>query len=162
MRPDQRSRLMWGVVGAILYLIGLLGAILVIITAWLAEPSGSFETMGAADLMLVLVFLVITVAGRAITWKRGGGGHGMTGLSMFGTESVQTSISPSRNGPDQSPLEDMGYHIPPEAKGEDSPSRVAREGGELRIVCPQCGAKNEPGFSYCAECSGSLPTDIGG
>jgi hypothetical protein len=46
---------------------------------------------------------------------------------------------------------------PPDAEAASPGADDARSAG---IACPQCGAENEPEFTYCNECAAPLGSDL--
>jgi len=86
------------------------------------------------------------VAGRAVSWK-------------FGGESALWSRAEMIRGggaPDQTKLEELGYYSPP-GESETGDSDFAYDDGEVYAVCEECGAKNDPEFRFCNNCSAELP-----
>jgi hypothetical protein len=145
MRQSLRKTLLWQAVGLLFYLAGMVLFLLVAVGAFLAPPANSLASLTSGDMVLILVSVSLLVVGRVIGWKFGGGAGTMTG-----------SVGAIRGGgPDQSKLEELGYHVPPEETGEPD-SDVVYEDGELYARCTECGAKNEQEFDYCSNCSSQL------
>jgi len=141
MRPSMRNALLWQALSLILTLAGLLISALVIVGVFLAPPENSLSNISDGDVVLVLVGVIMLSGGRLIGWKFG---LGIGAVSGFRDQA-----------PEQSKLEQLGYRIPPE-DDETGDSEFTYDDGSLQVVCQECGATNESGFSYCRDCSAEL------
>jgi hypothetical protein len=149
MRQSLRKTLLWQGVGLLFYLAGMVLLFLVAVNTFLGPSGVSFGGVTTGDIVLFLVSTGLIVIGRVIGWKLGGDIGGDAGAA--GTLS---RIRGQR--PQQSKLEELGYHVPPE-EAHDSESDFVYEDGEMSVRCPECGATNEQGFDYCGNCSSRLP-----
>lgn len=146
MRRARKRALFWHGVGWLCYLVGLVLCLFTAVGIYLAAPSGSLENASSADLALLVGGASLIVGGRVVTMYQVGS-----------PEMVPGTVEMIRNqGPEQSRLEELGYHIPPEASKE-SHSDFAYEDGEVRVVCEECGEHNESNFEFCRRCSEPLP-----
>jgi hypothetical protein len=145
MHPARKRELLWQGVGWCCYLLGLAVFLGVAVTVYLAVPTNSFAGMDTVDLAGLLVGLALIVLGRYVTFTYGGTDGLLAG-----------QIEGARGGhPDQTRLEELGYHIPPEAK-DDGPTGYTYENGEVRLVCAECGEPNDSDFDFCRNCSARL------
>lgn len=141
MRPTTRKTLLWQGIGLLFYLAGMALFLIVAVGAYLAPPENSLENLALGDMLFVGLAIALIVAGRAITWKFGADASGVEGLRPGEAE----------QSPEQSRLQELGYHVPPESTEDDAPLR------EGDVVCPECGTENDGDFTYCANCSAELP-----
>lgn len=148
MRRSLRKTLLWQGVGLLFYLAGMVLFLVVAVNAFLEPPANSLANVTTGDMAALLVSVLLLVVGRVISWKLGGG----TG-AMIGSGGTIRSQAPK-----QSKLEELGYQMPPE-ESNDAGSNFDYEDGEIYIRCPECGAKNEPEFEYCNNCSSQLPDE---
>lgn len=146
MRPARKRTLFWQGVGWLCYLGGLGLCLFTAVGVYLAEPSGSFQNVTTVDVVVLVWGIAMIVGGRLVTAKAGPS-----------TEMVVTPFGGiGDRHPEQSRLEELGYHIPPE--GNDEPqSGFAYEDGEVMVVCEECGEPNESDFDFCRTCSTRLP-----
>lgn len=132
--------------GVVLYLVGVLIFIFTAISVYLGSPANSFENFSSAHFAVMMVSLGLLVAGRIVVWKFGGRREG----------SIGSAWSPVSRAPEKTPLEELGYQVPPEETNHGG-AGFTYEDGEIYIVCEECGANNDPEFTYCSECSAKLP-----
>jgi hypothetical protein len=146
MRPGQKRALLWQGVGWLCYLVGLVLCLFTAVGVYLASPSGSFENATTADLGVLLAGVVLIVSGRLVAVTRGGSREMVGGsVGVLGDKA-----------PEQSELEKLGYHIPPD--DDDKPERdFTYEDGKILAVCEECGEHNDSEFEFCRNCSARLP-----
>jgi len=153
MRSTQKRALFWQGVGWLCYLLGVVLCVFTAVGVYFASPSGSLENVTSIDIGILFVGLGLIVSGRVVAVRRGGSPEPVSG-PMGG--SVGRSVGVLRNKPpEQSKLEELGYHIPPE--DDDQERDFAYEDGELRIVCEECSERNDSDFEFCRNCSARLP-----
>lgn len=146
MRGARKRELVWRAAGWLCYLVGLLLVLLVAVGAYLSPPEGSFANVSTVDLVVLLAGVGLIVGGRVVAMTLGGSREMAAGsMGMFGD-----------SRPEQSRLEELGYNIPPESTDGTTGGR-ALEDGELVVVCPNCGERNDDAFDYCGNCSAELP-----
>jgi len=134
--PVPRATL-WRLLGLLLYLVGLTLSLFIVVDIFVSGGLAADGEVPAQVVAVLALSIVLIVLGRAITWKFGGRGA--------------VSGQPPQNR-DQSPLEQMGY-VTPEPPDDPPPEPPDEES----VVCPECGTKNERGFTYCHNCSAELP-----
>jgi len=147
MRRSFRKALLWQVVGLGLYLLGMLVFLVVALGAYMAPPENSFANFSGGHMAALLVSIALIVSGRVVSYKLGGESTVAGGLSQ--------RIRPE---PKQNKLQELGYKMPPDpSESESDGLDFSYEDGELKTVCGECGAENDPDFKFCGNCSSELP-----
>ncbi|MFB6136821.1 MAG: hypothetical protein ABEJ42_00575 [Halobacteriaceae archaeon] len=142
MLPFDRRTVLLMAAGLLCYVAGMLVLFVGAVGAFLSMRSGG---SAAVVLPYLVVGVVLVVVGRAIGVVFGGPEGSLTGWLTAPGHSQPHQPS------DQNALERLGYVQPePESPAETAP-------GADSVRCPECGAVNEATYSYCGECSASLP-----
>lgn len=147
MRPWSRKELLWQAVGTLCYLAGLLVFVAVVIGVFLSPPENSLANLSADHVPVLVVSTVFIVAGRLISYR-------------YGVQSgLAGAVREYHGRPEKTKLEELGYVIPPENEGGDGGSdrKLSLEEGEIAVACDECGAKNDPDYRFCGNCSAELP-----
>jgi len=147
MRSWSRKALLWQAVGTLCYLAGLLVFVAVVIGVFLAPPENSLANLNAGHTPVLVASTAFIVIGRLISYKYGL----QNGLSG--------AVREYQGRPEKTKLEELGYVIPPENEGSDRglERKLSLEGDDLTVACTECGAKNDPDYRFCADCSAELP-----
>lgn len=143
---DRLRALLWQAIGLSFYLFGLLVFLTTVVGIYLAPPANSFANFSPGHGVGLGIGVGFLLAGKIVTWKFADPEFLSTGLAgdILGT------------GPDQNRLQELGYNVPPGEVIEDAPAREY-EGGEVYLMCPDCGKRNDPDYRFCANCSAELP-----
>jgi uncharacterized protein YacL len=145
MDRSTRTAVLWRIAGFACYAVGLILSVLTVVNAYFAPPASSFANVSLSHIVGLFASLLLIAVGRTISWK-------------YGDEvdaAVESTANPWQK-PQQSRLEELGYHIPPE-ESEQVDQGYAYEDGEVFVVCRECGEENEPGFEFCGNCTARLP-----
>jgi hypothetical protein len=136
------------------YLFGMVLFLAVAVGAFLAPPENSLANMTTGDIAVIFLSVAMLVTGRLINWKYGGE------TSMLAGATVGRGHAPGNQDPNQTRLEQLGYHVPPEsaAAGDDGEDGDEDDIEGPVVVCTECGTRNGTDFRFCRECSSELPT----
>ena len=133
-----RNQLLWAGVALLSYLIGSFGFLAVVFSAGLFESGVSAEALSAADMAWILVCVALFALGGYATWR------------IRRTNRPEPSPLPSqfRSGPSADGTRPESPPDPDPAAGPSSDDAAVR--------CPECGARNDPGYTFCRNCSAKL------
>ena len=143
MRRRTRTTLLWYGAGLLCYLLGM-GAFLVVAVDLFLPSGDRIVDASTAHLAFLAVSVGLLVVGRVLVWKASGDAAGVAGVPGLS--------EPER---EQSTLERLGYRVPSDPP-EEVEGGFVHEDGTGYLVCRECGARNEPGFDYCRNCSAEL------
>lgn len=130
------NRTLWAGVAILCYLTGVLAFLAVIVGAGVIGTGPGMGSLTAADYATLLASVSLFVAG---------------GYAM---QRVRRPIHP-----DQSPLPSQFRRGPgPSRLDPEQVRKTTVEPTRADVVrCPDCGAENDAGFTYCGNCSSELP-----
>lgn len=149
MRDAQRRALLTQLLGTLCYLGGLTLFLVTGLDIYFSEPEGSFSGITTSHTIMLGLSLALLILGGVIMQRSG---ISFTGASGFGIFPGRTQVN-QKPGPEQSPLEELGYHIPPEESETDAEPEPP---DDESVRCSHCGALNEKGYRFCGECSREL------
>ncbi|ESP87036.1 hypothetical protein K933_15992 [Candidatus Halobonum tyrrellensis G22] len=132
-------------VGLACYLLGTAAACLLTVEL-LFRAGGLPERLPTSYLLSVAASLGILLSGRLLLGRAGDDRTGRAGLP-----------GPPQRRPEPSTLERLGYRVPPDSSDPADGADERSGGDRAAVACPDCGARNEPGFDYCRNCSAQLP-----
>ena len=152
MRQSLRDTLLWGTFGALSYVVGGLLLFVAVVPVASSEglDVGALTPLGVA---LVLASLGCFVLGAFCVRK--GSPRGSQSPSRL-PERFQKGVgSRERSGTDELRKRDLVDRdgLPPQGTDDAGPLSVP---DPSTVRCPNCGARNEPEYTFCSHCSGRL------
>lgn len=142
---QRTTSLVWYGVGLACYLLGTAAACLLTVELFF-RAGGLPERLPTSYLLSVGASVALLLSGRLLLGRAGDDRTTRAGLP-----------GPPQRRPEPSTLERLGYRSPPDSSDPADRADERTESDRATVACPDCGARNEPGFDYCRNCSAQLP-----